>query len=90
LTALALAECAEIRRVERNLADREPVRAGKIEAMFFNMFPNAKSVRDLSEAQRRAWLNALRTHQRATNRFPQGVQASLPFTGGVNESQNSE
>lgn len=84
---LAEAERVEIQRAEESVAGSEPTRARVVEMMFSQMFPNARTTRDLSPAQRRAWLNRLRTHQRG-ERLPNAVQPALPFTGGVNESHN--
>ena len=85
---LAAAELIEIRRAEESASGPHSSFATEVANLFFHMFPNARSIQDLSPAERRAWLNALRSRIRSRRLAPP-VQPSLDFTGGVNEGQNT-
>lgn len=83
---LALAELKEIERVVAQLK-AQPATAIDFDTLLALRFPGNCFAEDLSQIERREWLNELRGYQRG-ERVPEvlTLQPTLPFTGGVSES----
>ncbi len=87
---LALADLKEIERVIAQLK-AQPATALDYDTLLALRFPGNCFADDLSQLERRQWLNELRSYQRG-EKIPEflTLQPTLPFTGGVSESYNQK
>lgn len=75
---LAQVELSEIERVSSELANRGGVFEEALQMLFATRFPGC-APGDLDAAQRRDWLNALRSFQRGELTLEVPMQPELPF-----------
>ena len=91
VTSLADAELAEIRRIKKQLARELGGHLHQaLDSLLAQRFPGSCFDIDLNVVERRLWLNELRSYQRGTPLPLMLLQPALPFTGGVNESNDQK